>query len=57
MNEVADQFPIEDKKGEYWKVTNEHGMHNALNNRQNNTAQDLKKELIGRWDLACYTKM
>ncbi len=57
MNEVADQFPIEDKKGEYWKVTNEHGMHNALNNRKNNTAQDLKKELIGRWDLACYTKM
>ena len=51
MNEVANQFAIEDKKREHWKSTYEHAVRDALNNRRNNTAQDLKKELIGRWDL------
>jgi hypothetical protein len=47
MNEVADQFAIEGNKKEHWKSTYEHAVRDALNNRRNNTAQDLKKELIG----------
>jgi hypothetical protein len=43
MNEVGDQFAIEDKKEEHWKSTYEHVVRDALHNRQNNTAQDLKK--------------
>jgi hypothetical protein len=53
MNEVADQFAIEDKQWEHWKSTYEHTVRDALNNRQNNTAQDLKKELIDKWDCVC----
>jgi hypothetical protein len=53
MNEVADQFTIEDKQREHWKSTYKHAVRDALNNRQNNTAQDLKKELIGKWDCVC----
>ncbi len=47
MNEVAEQFAIEGIKQEDWKSMYEHAVHDALNNRQNNTAQDLKKEFIG----------
>ena len=47
MNEVAHQFAIEGNNREHWKSTYEHAVHDALNDRQNNTAQDLKKELIG----------
>jgi hypothetical protein len=33
-------------------------VHYALNNRWNNTAQDLRKEFIGgRWDLVCYIEL
>ncbi len=53
MNEVADQFTIDDKQREHWKSTYEHAVRDALNNRQNNTAQDLKKELIGKWYPRC----
>ncbi len=53
MNEVADQFTIDDKQREHWKSTYEHAVRDALSNRQNNTAQDLKKELIGKWYPRC----
>ena len=57
MNEVADQFAIDGNKREHWKSTYEHAVRDALNNRRNNTAQDLKKELIGKWDLVWYIEM
>jgi hypothetical protein len=57
MNDVANQFGIEDNKREHWKSTYKHVVRDALNNRRNNTAQDLKKELIGMYDLVCYDAM
>ena len=53
MNQVANQFTIDDKQREHWKSTYEHAVRDALNNRQKNTAQDLKKELIGKWYPQC----
>ena len=50
MNEVSGQFAIEEEKKEHWKSTYEHDVRDALKNRRNNTAQDLKKELNGKWD-------
>jgi hypothetical protein len=47
MEEVADTFSVKGNKREHWKSTYEHAVRAALNNRRNNTAQDLKKELIG----------
>jgi hypothetical protein len=32
-------------------------VRDALNNRRNNTAQDLKKELIGMWFGKCFTML
>jgi hypothetical protein len=57
VNEVAEQFSIEGIKREHWKSTYEHAVRDALNNRRNNTAQDLKKELIGKWNQVCYCDM
>ena len=47
MEEVADHFQITGGKREHWKSTYEHAVRDALNNRRNNTAQCLKKELTG----------
>jgi hypothetical protein len=47
MEEVAHHFGIRGEKREHWKSTYEHAVRDALNNRRNNTAQGLKKELIG----------
>jgi hypothetical protein len=47
MEEVAKQFGIIGEKREHWKSTYEHAVRDALNNRRNNTAQGLKKELTG----------
>ena len=49
MNEVAAQFGIVGDKREHWKSTYAHAVRDALNNRRNNTSQDLKKELSGKW--------
>jgi hypothetical protein len=49
MNEVAAQFAIVGDKCEHWKSTYAHAVWDALNNQQNNTSQDLKKELSGKW--------
>lgn len=54
MNEVAAHFAIEGDKREHWKSTYENAVRDALNNRRNNSAQDLKKELIGMWNQVCY---
>jgi predicted transposase YbfD/YdcC len=48
MNEVANHFAIAMEKREHWKSTYAHSVRDALNNRRNNTAQDLKKELAGK---------
>jgi hypothetical protein len=47
MTEVASQFAIPLDKREHWKSTYAHAVRDALNNRRNNTSQDLKKELTG----------
>jgi hypothetical protein len=47
MEEVAHHFDIIGEKRDHWKSTYEHAVRDALNNRRNNTAQGLKKELIG----------
>jgi hypothetical protein len=47
MEEVADHFGITGEKRDHWKSTYEHAVRDALNNRRNNTAQGLKKELTG----------
>jgi hypothetical protein len=47
MEEVAHHFGIIGEKREHWKSTYEHAVRDALNNRRNNTAQGLKKELTG----------
>ncbi len=49
MAEVASQFAIPVEKREHWKTTYAHAVRDALNNRRNNTSQDLKKELAGKW--------
>lgn len=49
MKEVANQFAIPPDKREHWKSTYAHAVRDALNNRRNNTSQDLKKELKGEW--------
>jgi hypothetical protein len=49
MNEVAAQFAIVGDKREHWKSTYAHAVRDALNNQRNNTSQDLKKELSGKW--------
>jgi len=51
LNKVAAHFAIGDGKREQWKSTYEHDVHDALNHTRNNTAQDLKKELIGKCNL------
>lgn len=48
MTEVATHFSIASEKREHWKSTYAHSVRDALNNRRNNTAQDLKKELAGK---------
>jgi hypothetical protein len=48
MKEVSHQFAIAQDKCEHWKSSYAHAVPDALNNRQNNTCQDLKKELIGK---------
>jgi hypothetical protein len=48
MNEVAHHFSIAAEKREHWKSTYAHSVRDALNNRRNNTAQDLKKEIAGK---------
>ena len=47
MKEVANQFAIPPDKREHWKSTYAHAVRDALNNRRNNTSQDLKKEFKG----------
>ena len=49
MNEVAAQFAIVAEKREHWKSTYAHAVRDALNNRRNNSSQDLKKELTGTY--------
>jgi hypothetical protein len=49
MEQVARHFQITGEKREHWKSTYEHAVRDALNNRRNNTAQCLKKELTGRY--------
>jgi predicted transposase YbfD/YdcC len=59
MNEVANHFAVAAEKREHWKSTYAHSVRDALNNRRNNTAQDLKKELVGKcnalrqWCMLC----
>jgi predicted transposase YbfD/YdcC len=57
MNAVANHFSVATEKREHWKSTYAHSVRDALNNRRNNTAQDLKKELVGKclrqWWLLC----
>ena len=48
MNEVASHFAISLEKRDHWKSTYKHSVHDALNNRRNNSAQDLKKELTDK---------
>jgi hypothetical protein len=48
MTEVATQFAISPEKCDHWKSTYAHSVRDALNNRRNNTSQDLKKELAGK---------
>ena len=47
MAEVASKFAITLDKRDHWKSTYAHAVRDALNNRRNNTSQDLKKELAG----------
>jgi hypothetical protein len=47
MAEVACEFNIPLDKRDHWKSTYAHAVRDALNNRRNNTSQDLKKELTG----------
>ena len=49
MEEVASQFAINAAKRDHWKSTYAHSVRDALNNRRNNTCQDLKKELSGTY--------
>ena len=47
MAEVASKFANTLDKRDHWKSTYAHAVRDALNNRRNNTSQDLKKELAG----------
>ena len=49
MTEVACHFAINLEKRDHWKSTYAHSVRDALNNRRNNSAQDLKKEVTGKW--------
>jgi len=47
MDEVAGHFAIDGIKIDHWKNTYAHAVRDAINNRRNNTAQDLKREITG----------
>ena len=47
MDEVAGHFAIDGMQIDHWKNTNAHAVRDAINNRRNNTAQDLKREVTG----------
>ena len=50
MEKVADHFNIAAGTGrDHWKSTYAHAVRDALNNRRNNTSQDLKKALLGMY--------
>ena len=53
MTYLARKFSVKTEEEADWKATYSHFVRDALNNKRNNTAQDLKKALEGKTIICC----